>query len=407
MDVFPEHRWSEAMRGQIGGVSFGKRPMLTLKPDYVLKPLHHDHRGFREIAFYEAIQLASKQGSLKANSSAALAAAASWTGVRGGIGTKNFSSSFGHGAQSVLNGYDALAMLVAVFMQDAVVIESEHTVIYSWRCMRREIELLRRLSTFIAPYYGVMGQQSLVSNPIESLTSAPASRSIISNRAHLLLSDATANFSRPCAIDLKMGQQSYEPDAPLDKCEREIRKYQHQKEFGFRIVGMRIYDPGHPECDGYGFRRFDKFFGRSLGSREEVKNALRTFVSIAPGLVSQASADDILSNGYSNRTVSPSSAAEVCPKVRTRVITNFLAQLRVISGWFQENTAIAFFSSSILMVYEGDLSVGSNRDVTNLKMIDFSHVRRQAGGDSGYLYGLKTVISLFQEILHEAQQWDQ
>ena len=47
------------MTGQVGGVSFHKRPLQTLKPDYVLKPLHTDHRGIRKMAFYEAIRVAS------------------------------------------------------------------------------------------------------------------------------------------------------------------------------------------------------------------------------------------------------------------------------------------------------------------------------------------------------------
>lgn len=391
------------MRGQVGGVSFDKRPVKTLKPDYVLKPLHSDSRGIREIAFYEALKLASQHGGRNRNNEAAVAAAAAMTA--GGADRKSGAptSAVGQGTKGVINTYDALAMLVAIFVEDAVVAESEHTVFSSWKAMRREIELLRRLSTFTAQYYGVVGQGAVTADPTESPTVAPLPTMeprLISSEAHILLSDVTINFSKPCAIDLKMGQQSYEPDAPLDKRERERNKYTQQIEFGFRIVGMRVYDPSHPESDSYGFRSFDKFFGRSLGTRDDVMEAFRTFFSVSGEYASKNGNDASLpwrAAGF-NDSVAFSSGRQV----RTRVISNLLSQLRVIRGWFEENTALGFYSSSILMVYEGDMSVGSNRDVTNLKMIDFGHVRRQAGGDVGYLHGVNTVIGMFNEILHDS-----
>mmetsp|Transcript_238 Transcript_238/g.640 ORF Transcript_238/g.640 Transcript_238/m.640 type:complete len:403 (+) Transcript_238:340-1548(+) len=388
------------MRGQVGGVSFDKRPVKTLKPDYALKPVHRDSRGIREIAFYEALKLASQHGGRKGNNGAAVAAAAAMTG--GAIDRKSGApkSAVGQGTKGVINTYDALAMLVAIFVKDTVVVESEHTVVSSWKAMKREIELLRRLSTFTAQYYGVVGQDTVTEDPTESPTVAPSPSPeprLISTDAHILLSDVTINFSKPCAIDLKIGQQSYEPDAPPDKREREIKKYPQQKEFGFRIVGMRIYDPSHPESDSYGFYSFDKLFGRSLGTRDDVMAAFRTFFSV-PGTVYETLDESSLPcDGFDD-----SMAFSSGQKIRTRVITDLLSQLIVIKGWFEENTALGFYSSSILMVYEGDMSVRSNRDVTNLKMIDFSHVRRQAGGDSGYLHGVNSVIGMFNELLRDS-----
>ena len=42
--------------GQVGGISSHKRPLLSLNSFHVLKPLRDDHRGIREITFYETIQ---------------------------------------------------------------------------------------------------------------------------------------------------------------------------------------------------------------------------------------------------------------------------------------------------------------------------------------------------------------
>jgi hypothetical protein len=55
--------YAKPMVGQVGGVSVHKNPLLTLAPDYVLKPLLLDHRGIREIAFYEAIRILSQNPS--------------------------------------------------------------------------------------------------------------------------------------------------------------------------------------------------------------------------------------------------------------------------------------------------------------------------------------------------------
>ena len=54
------------------------------------------------------------------------------------------------------------------------------------------------------------------------------------------------------------------------------------------------------------------------------------------------------------------------------------------------------------MVYEGGVSPTSC-DTSNLKMIDFAHVRRQDGGDEGYLCGLHTLLSLLNDVLD--QNW--
>ena len=68
--------------------------------------------------------------------------------------------------------------------------------------------------------------------------------------------------------------------------------------------------------------------------------------------------------------------------------------------WFEDNQSLAFYSSSLFLVYEGD---GTQGDVVNLKMIDFGHVVRRVGGDPGYLYGLKNISVILKEILEESE----
>ncbi len=66
-------------------------------------------------------------------------------------------------------------------------------------------------------------------------------------------------FKAPCIIDIKIGTETYEPNASFDKIEREKNKYQFQHEIGFRIVGFKVYDVITKT-----YKHIGKRFGRSL-----------------------------------------------------------------------------------------------------------------------------------------------
>ena len=311
------------MIGQVGGVSVHKRPLLTLEPDYVMKPVQTDHRGIREIFLYEAVNCCRDNNRNSQNYSNLL------TGI--GHGTSSCSSITNTSttanaqrsslqyprqlihrlicrpqqllqkmASVVGNAWDTLAMWMAMTTNDPIVAQKEQIIKKSWKVLKKEVDTLRRLATFTAAYYGVVGQRSPLSMPHgeERAHKEAAAEEVdagmnngheraatletrygVSLEAHLLLTDATANFKKPCVMDLKMGQQSYEPDAPAAKKERESAKYPQQEQFGFRIVGMRFYDPEHPEADTTGYRYFPKVYGRSLATIEDVVDAMRLFFS--------------------------------------------------------------------------------------------------------------------------------
>jgi hypothetical protein len=410
----------EVMIGQVGGVSAHKRPLLTLEPDYVMKPVHSDHRGIREICLYEAVKVLTKTKSSQTY------AALLTGGVSPGLVTKRHhqqtNNSLGIQAIGFLEFCDTLAMWLAMKMHDSVVVENEQIILSSWKAVKKEIETLRRLATFTPPYYGVVGQRSPLSMPHgEEEAHKAASRQNrngnkeltkedygVSLEAHLLLTDVTANFSKPCVMDIKMGAQSYEPDAPKDKVERERGKYPMQSTFGFRIVGMRFYDPDHPDADENGYRFFNKQYGRSLETSESVLEALRLFFS--SGCIKQS---DQPSDPKGNSSLSTTDGslmdgggpqALLQERVRTRSISSILAQIRPIQGFFEENKTFCFYSSSLLIVFEGNRKA-SNPDMSDVKMIDFGRVRREAGGDQGYRLGLRTLKSMMDKILKEEKQW--
>ena len=344
------------MVGQVGGLSVHKRPLLTLEPDHVLKPLQLDHRGVREIGFYEAIRTACQKGSVR-----------------------SYAAFMGGRYLEVTQPLDVLAMYITRSLGDQSLTGSEQRILNSWRKLKKEVELLRRLQKYTALYYGVV-EHNYIPSAAPSDEKTPYGVSV---HSHLLLQDLTCHFSKPCVIDIKIGPQSYEPDAPKEKRAREVRKYPKQTEFGFRIVGMRIYDPSHEDTCENGFRFFSKEFGRSLSSRDALKSAFRTYFNTG---INISQAKDMVGTPSSNMT---------------RSLSNILAQIRSIQSWFDDNIYFCFYASSLLIVYEGDSSDSTMADKVNVKMIDFGHVRRQAGGDPGYTLGLRTIREILVELLEE------
>ena len=89
--------------------------------------------------------------------------------------------------------------------------------------------------------------------------------------------------------------------------------------------------------------------------------------------------------------------------IRIRALSGILANLRPICGFMDENHTLSFYSSSLLIVYEGDREA-PNPDSTSVKMIDFGRVRRQSGGDPGYNHGLLKFKNLMNKIHKEEKQ---
>lgn len=318
--------------GQVGGISSHKRPLLSLNSLHVLKPLRDDHRGIREITFYETIQNALEI--IKDE----------------GMG----KSSEGINGSSLMDKKNYYPF----------VMEYERRILESEKVLENQFEMLRRLNEFLPNYFGVL---YLKQPHISENDNARVDFDTKPDSHYLVLEDVTSEFLKPCTIDIKIGAQSYEPGATEEKQKREIEKYPPQSKFGFRIVGMRIFDPSHKDASKDGFVLFSKDFGRSLITRESVKGAFKLFFS------------------------------------KTKTLSSTLYQLHRIKQWFKENDSLHFYASSLLITYdaafggEGDTS----QDISKVKMIDFSHVVHQTGVDEGYVLGLETIITILKEILEE------
>lgn len=337
------------MAGQVGGLSGHKKTLLSFPPCYVLKPLRLDHRGIREIYFYEAakesIETTENQGH------------------------DMFSNATD--ASQLIEVLDRFAIWVALrIVQDPYVVDSKRRILRSQRVLENQRNLLERLHPFLPQYFGVIEHTRDLQFSASLRLEASGIRKEDSD-SYLVLEDITAKYSKPCTIDVKMGKQSYEPDADKEKQKSEINKYPQQMEFGLRIVGMRVYDPSHKDACENGFVFFTKHYGRSLREREKLKDAFIIYFGV----------------GNSERSLS-------C----------VISQLRVIEQWFLSNDSFCFYASSLLISYEGETDSYCAQNMAEVKMIDFARVRRQSGGDQGYLLGLKTLITLLEEILFELNQ---
>lgn len=178
---------------------------------------------------------------------------------------------------------------------------------------RREIELYEEMEylgshctqtakAFVPKYYGVLN--------IHNETSS---------RPYLVLKDLTIAYKKPCAIDIKMGTQTFEPSASADKKLREHIKYSHQKSVGFRITGFKVYDAVRSQ-----FYSVNKSFGRSL-QPHQIKDGFKIFF-------------------YNGELL------------RRDVLFVVVQKLENILVWLKSQTKLHFFCSSILIVYDGQTS---------------------------------------------------
>ncbi|PLN79191.1 arginine metabolism regulation protein iii [Aspergillus taichungensis] len=167
----------------------------------------------------------------------------------------------------------------------------------------------------------------------------------------IVLENVASGFKRPNVIDVKLGARLWAEDAPLSKREKldAVSKETTSGSLGFRIAGMKVWtgengendegaktDPYATKYEGKegekgevvekdGFRRYDKWYGRSLND-SNVKEGFATFLAGA-----KAGSTD-----------------------RSKLLATRLAEdLRRLQKTLESEES-RMYSASVLVVYEGD-----------------------------------------------------
>lgn len=181
---------------------------------------------------------------------------------------------------------------------------------------------------------------------------------------YLRLADLTHGFRRPSVMDIKIGAQTYDPLACAEKVALEKAKYPWGQELGFRILGMRVFDKHQQKYHIYG-----KDYGLKQ-TPDTVHEAFRTFLGMT----------------HEHPGAPP-------------YLMELLAELEQIQQWFEAQRLLAFYSSSLLIVYESQPDrLSSRADHCIAKMIDFAHVFPTPERDENYLFGICNLIRALREI---------
>eukprot|EP01028_Stygiella_incarcerata_P012511 TRINITY_DN778_c0_g1_i3.p1 TRINITY_DN778_c0_g1~~TRINITY_DN778_c0_g1_i3.p1 ORF type:complete len:339 (-),score=95.71 TRINITY_DN778_c0_g1_i3:96-1112(-) len=191
-----------------------------------------------------------------------------------------------------------------------------------------------------------------------------------SGQRFIILEDLTHPFRKPCVLDLKLGKQQHGPDAPEWKQQIQIKKCSRTTSatLGVRMCGLRVYNKRE---SWYTSR--SKYEGRKV-TEDRMPESMAPF--------------------FNNGVV-----------FRADIVAFFIKRLEKLLEVFLEQKSLRFYSSSILLIYEGDETEESSEILglphCDLRMVDFANVYDYNDGevDSGYIIGLRSTIRILQDIL--------
>lgn len=149
----------------------------------------------------------------------------------------------------------------------------------------------------------------------------------------------------PCIMDIKIGKRTwYEGADPayVERCRRKDASTT-QGSLGFKICGMQVYRHGKG-----GYWRASKRWCKTLPP-PRVGQVLASFTHNENGI----RAVDI----YGGKS-------------------GVLYQLSMLEEWFRVQTEFKFFSSSLLILYEGGATCSENANV-QVRFVDFAHTFKE------------------------------
>ncbi|KAK7919524.1 hypothetical protein WMY93_010808 [Mugilogobius chulae] len=242
------------------------------------------------------------------------------------------------------------------------------------------------------------------------------------NDLYLKLEDVTRLFHKPCIMDVKLGQRSYDPFASREKREQQIRKYPQMEEIGFLLLGMRVYNVSSDSYDSY-----DQHYGRKLlkDTLKDVQQILRWFES-QQQLCFYASSLLFVYEGQSPSASPHNPLQDMIPAPGAMRKEEHTAEynnnnIQEPMSWNYSLDTICINHKSMCQQQCKEQQPNHNEEAAGLKMvrtkgaepeadpnvevrmIDFAHVFPSDTHDQGYIYGLKHLLSVLQQLLHESE----
>ena len=197
----------------------------------------------------------------------------------------------------------------------------------------------------------------------------------------LVLEDITDGFSHPNIIDVKIGSQTWGPDASEGKIAQEKSKYLGTKiPFGFSILGMLVHAFDQPNNNNNSqknptsvVKKYDKSFGKEL-KQDQTQQVAEI---------------------YFNHDQKPP----------VELIEIAVEKISAILKVFEDQRKYKFYASSLLMAYDAQavkkfkaklISFEDLKMAVNVRVIDFAHVFEANGErDENFITGLTNFLDLF------------
>ena len=194
-------------------------------------------------------------------------------------------------------------------------------------------------------------------------------KSIMGN-VYIELEDVTRDYRQPSIIDIKVGFRTWYDSADevyIERCKQKDASSTIAA-LGFKICGMQVYQKSRDEYA----RASKQWCKRHLTGPESVREALRTFARNGAGLHER--------NLYGGAG-------------------GFLRILEEIEDVFKGQRDYHFYSSSVLLIYEGTATTPEDANLS-VKLIDFAHALEADGSrDENFLAGLRGLQDGLRAIL--------
>ncbi|KRX91590.1 Inositol polyphosphate multikinase, partial [Trichinella pseudospiralis] len=207
----------------------------------------------------------------------------------------------------------------------------------------------------------------------------------ISVHSFLVLDNLLKFYRQPCVMDVKIGRQTWEPAATLQRVQYELKKYPIIHKIGFRFLGMSVYRKLNNERITK-----DKEWGKTLYPEHFNDGIL--------GLLYKLYFQHfiiVFSTFFHTDNVHATTVKRV---------EDMLIEVKAIEKWFERQQLFAFYSSSILLAYEGETSSTSIiAKKPSVHMIDFTHVYDTDKHDENYIFGLKNFIFHLENYLSDVK----